>query len=389
MLVTLVTLVVIILLVGVVAASILLRQGTATPEAPPGAGPVASQISVPTPVPGALGSGVSATSSWYTLYVTQPVYPDDKENHRGGIEHHLVDLMDRAERTLDVAAYTFDLVDVAEAMARAKQRGVQVRMVTDTDTMTSTDEATQAALTIVKRANIPIVDDQRGPIMHNKFTVVDGEWVSTGSWNYTDGDTYRLNNNMIVIRSTELAANYTAEFERLFLDREFGPVDDGRPIPHPTLIIDGHRVQSCFSPGGGCADLVVRAIDDAWQSIRFMAFSFTNDDIGQAMLSRADAGVTVQGVFENTGANTPYAEYGPMADAGLDVYTDGSPYTMHHKVIIIDDRTVVFGSFNFSANADRSNNENLLIVDDPTLAQAFGVEFDTVLDVAKNPPERR
>ena len=44
---------------------------------------------------------------------------------------------------------------------------------------------------------------------------------------------------------------------------------------------------------------------------------------------------------------------------------------MHHKVFVVDDRYTVFGSFNFSDNADRSNDENLLIVDDPGFAQAF------------------
>jgi phosphatidylserine/phosphatidylglycerophosphate/cardiolipin synthase-like enzyme len=60
------------------------------------------------------------------------------------------------------------------------------------------------------------VGDNRQPIMHNKFTVVDQAVVQTGSWNYTDGDTYHLNNNMIVISSKELAANYTAEFNKMF-----------------------------------------------------------------------------------------------------------------------------------------------------------------------------
>ncbi len=45
------------------------------------------------------------------------------------------------------------------------------------------------------------MDDQRGPIMHNKFVVVDNSAVWTGSWNFTDGDTYRLNNNAIKIMS--------------------------------------------------------------------------------------------------------------------------------------------------------------------------------------------
>ncbi len=77
-----------------------------------------------------------------------------------------------------------------------------------------------------------------------------------------------------------------------------------------------------------------------------------------------------------------------MKKAGLDVLQDGNPYVMHHKVFIIDGREVIFGSFNFSENADTSNDENLLIVDDPALAQAFEAEFQRVREVALDPPKR-
>ncbi|MCL6441703.1 MAG: FAM83 family protein, partial [Thermoleophilum sp.] len=65
----------------------------------------------------------------------------------------------------------------------------------------------------------------------------------------------------------------------------------------------------------------------------------------------------------------------------VDVLQDGNRYLMHHKVIIIDERTVVFGSYNFSASA-QENNENCLIVDSPELARQFVAEFNRVYDKA-------
>src|SRR5205814_3739022 len=131
----------------------------------------------------------------------------------------------------------FDLASVAEAMAGAAKRGVRVRMVTDSDTLDNTKDAqVQAAFKTLKEAGIPIVPDGRPPIMHNKFTVVDSEWVETGSWNYTDGDTYRLNNNLAILHSRELAANYTAEFEKMFVQRKFGP-SKPKGVPNPVLQI--------------------------------------------------------------------------------------------------------------------------------------------------------
>ncbi len=62
---------------------------------------------------------------------------------------------------------------------------------------------------------------------------------------------------------------------------------------------------------------------------------------------------------------------------------------MHHKVFILDRSAVVFGSFNFSENADRDNDENCLIVDDPLLAAIFSEEFERVLGTARNPTSRQ
>ncbi len=340
----------------------------------------------PVSAPGTPTSGTpgSTSSSWYQVYFTDPIYPDNPANHQGGIDTHLVDLMNKATKTLDVADYDFDLSDVATAMANAEKRGVRVRMVTDTDTLTNDNKAVQAAFSTLKKAGIPVVDDQREAIMHDKFTVVDGEWVSTGSWNYTDGDTYHLNNNMIVIHSSDLAANYTNEFEKMFVSHDFGK-SKSRSNPHPVLNIDGTTVQNCFAPETNCADLIVQAINGAKTSIDFMAFSFTEDSIGNAMLAKSKNGVSVSGVFETTGSQTQYSEYGKLKAAGMPVYTDGNPWSMHHKVIIIDNRIVIFGSFNFSESANTANDENLLIVDNANLAHAFTAEFQKVLAVAKNP----
>jgi phosphatidylserine/phosphatidylglycerophosphate/cardiolipin synthase-like enzyme len=59
---------------------------------------------------------------------------------------------------------------------------------------------------------------------------------------------------------------------------------------------------------------------------------------------------------------------------------------MHHKVIIIDDATVITGSYNFTRRAAHTNDENLLIIDSPALAAQFAAEFERVYRQARNPP---
>lgn len=374
------TIALIIFAILVVIAFLWLQRHRPTGETPTTVPPEAETTVEPGATAGPSGSPVT----WYQLYFTTPRYPDQPSYHHGSLDEHLTELIATATQTIDLADYDFDLEQVATALAQAKARGVRVRMVTDTDTYTNKNQAIQRAFTILKEASIPIVDDQRSAIMHDKFMVVDSAIVWTGSWNFTDGDTYRLNNNAIVIRSADLAQNYTAEFEKMFVSRLFGPKKPAG-VPHPVVTIDGIRIENYFAPKDRVASHIIDHIKRATRSIHFMAFSFTNDDIAMAMMDRAKNGVEVAGVFEKTGSETQFSEFGKMKAENLNVIQDGNPYPMHHKVIIIDQHIVIFGSYNFTGSADKDNDENLLIIDDPSIAQAFEAEYQRMHNVALNP----
>ncbi len=310
-------------------------------------------------------------SAWCRVYFTDPRYPDKASDHHGGIDERLVELVSSAQRSVDVAAYELDLENVAEALLAAKGRGVAVRLVTDTDNLE------EAAVQRLREGGVPVVDDQRGAIMHDKFVIVDGHWVVTGSWNLTTNCTYRNNNNAVFIESEALARNYQAEFAEMFEQNKFGPTSPAN-TPQHKLTIGGTQVESCFAPEDKVSARLVALIEQAKTSITFMAFSFTDDAIGQAMMERAEAGVAVTGVFERRGADTEYGEYPRLRQAGLDVLLDGNPYVMHHKVIIIDGETVVTGSFNFSSSADKDNDENVLVIHSPDVARLYLDEFQRV-----------
>lgn len=322
----------------------------------------------------------TVVGSWYRLHFTIPDYPDRAENHRGGVDERLVAFVDAATRTIDAAVYDFDLANVAAALARARGRGVQVRFVTDTDTWTSTNSNVRTAWRILSQAEIPIVDDRRGPIMHHKFMVVDAQRVWTGSWNWTTGDTYRLDNHAIEIDSPELAGSYGAEFERMFTQRQFG---GAKRAGSGRARLSEIPAESYFAPKDPITRRIVERVGAAASSVSFLAFSFTEDRIGDAMIARHAAGIPIRGVFESTGSRTRFSELGRLRGAGLDVLPDGNPYAMHHKLIVVDGATSIFGSFNFSANAADDNDENILFVDDVGLARAFLGEVDRVVARAR------
>jgi phosphatidylserine/phosphatidylglycerophosphate/cardiolipin synthase-like enzyme len=324
---------------------------------------------------------IAAGERWYRVFFTAPKYPDKAAERQGSLDEELTAFINGARRTVDVAIYQLDLPNVTQALLEAKKRGCKVRVVTDIDILEDPKE--NPAFKKLQAAKITVVAGNPNAIMHNKFVVVDEEAVWTGSWNFTENDTYRYNNNALLIRSPELARNYTVVFEKMWGDKKFGRQRKAGGTT-PILEIAGARVENYFAPEDQVASKIVARLKKAQKSIVFMAFSFTDDDIGEAVLSRAKAGVKVRGVFERTGSETEYSEYGRMKRAKLDVLQDGNPYLMHHKVFIVDETTVIVGSFNFSKNAEEENDENLLIIDDAALAQAFLAEFERVYAQAES-----
>ena len=324
---------------------------------------------------GAQGSG------WYAVYFTAPKNPPKESNPPDSLDAALTRFLRTAKSSIDVASYQLDLPDVIQVLMDAKQRGATVRVVTDLHLFG--DPKQNQAFKDLQSIGIPVVGGNANAIMHDKFVVVDKQAVWTGSWNFTTNDTYRYNNNGILIQSPELARNYTITFEKMFADKKFGPQRKPGGTT-PKLTIGGMPVENYFAPEDKVAGKIVARLKQAARTIDFMAFSFTDDDIGNAVLERAKGGVKVRGVFENTGSETQSSEYGKMKQAKLDVWQDGNPYLMHHKVFIIDGKTVILGSFNFSQSAEEENDENFIIVDDTTLAAQFQDEFARVYEQAKN-----
>jgi len=318
-----------------------------------------------------LQAGYGIRGPWFELYMTNPDSPLSSQG-TGGLDGPLVEAIDAARLSIDLAIYSISLNSVRYALIRAHERGVNVRMVMESNNMDRSDAQ------YLLEAGVPIVGDNRAGLMHDKFMVIDRSEVWLGSMNFTDSGTYDDNNNMIRIYSTELAENYSVEFNEMFERDLFGP-DVLAETPNPSIKLDGTRVDTYFSPDDQVLTMLYNLLSEADESIYFLAFSFTSNELGEIVRTQADAGLEIRGVMdrEQVASNTG-TEYDPFRQAELDVREDGNDGQMHHKVFIVDEKIVVIGSYNFSRSAEERNDENTIIVYNEKIAEFFVEEFERV-----------
>lgn len=290
-----------------------------------------------------------------------------------GMDDHLLAFLDSAQTSVFCAFYDLEWIEAAQALIRKHHAGVAVRIVSDSDY--DDREAVQQCIA----AGIPIVFDNRSAFMHDKFCIVDGKAVWTGSTNITENGLFRNDNNAVVVASTELAANFSGEFGEMFADQRFGPRSP-RGAPYPVVVVDGVTFETYFAPEDNVRREILDEIGSADRTIDFMAFSFTSDEIAKAMAKRIDTGVTVRGIFESRNAGSRYSDDEFLTREGAQIRMDENPYTMHNKVIIIDTETVIAGSNNFSNNAEESNDENVLIIHSPAVAERYTRRFEALFN---------
>ncbi len=266
-------------------------------------------------------------------------------------------------KNVDCAFYDLGLEPLISAF---EAKGPGVRLVMDHDNYYK-DEDELGGLS--DRIKVAVPNHQ----MHDKFCVFDRRIVATGSFNPTERGNFENNNNLVIIESAYLAKNFEDEFDEMWK----GIYSGGNEVEYPLISVNGSYVGNYFCPEDCSPELFTRLIDDARQSVYFMAFSFTRDDIGDSLMAARRRGVEVRGVMERS-QESRWSEYERLKDAGIDVRLDSNPANMHHKVFIIDGSIVITGSANPTGNGIYHNDENILVLYDTRLAREFTQEFWSV-----------
>ena len=289
---------------------------------------------------------------------------------RSPITAKLVALIDGAQTSIDIANFTFSVRAIEEAILRAKQRNVAVRV--------AMDKGQEMADTVASRlatAGVPVrfVAGGGSPagLQHAKFMIVDKLTLASGSNNWSSTGTSINEESTIVTKSVEgdpLLVGFACHFAAIWAAK---PGDAGACT----------NTEVAFAPSSKPIALIKEEIARGQKSIDVLMHHFVFDDLVTELAKAAERGVRVRVIInaadrmEATGSkwNRLFAAGGQLRYK----QTNGDLYQlMHHKLMIVDDRVVVNGSGNWSGSAFFKNFENYVRYRDPRIARPYSELFD-------------
>ena len=131
------------------------------------------------------------------------------------------------------------------------------------------------------------------------------------------------------------------------------------------------KVSTCFTPPPGCTKFIAAQIDEAEYSIYMQAYGMSDVLITNALINAQARGVKVRILLDRSNLRHKFSKLRELQRAKIDVDIDKVPGIAHNKVIIIDKKKVITGSFNFTAAADKRNAENVIMIEDAELAASY------------------
>ena len=234
--------------------------------------------------------------------------------------------------------------------------------------------------THASREQFGVAEDNSGKafnkIMHDKFFVVDGRYVWTGSTNVSDSGTGGYNANLVVVLDSPTVASwYTREFETMWVD---GKHHQRKPESGELRTTVGEaEVQVLFSPQDHAISNGVRPVlKRAKKRIDIAVFFLTNKAITKDLLDAHRRGVEIRVILDATAAKNGYTKHELLREVGIPVKVEVWGGKMHMKSAAIDGEYVIAGSMNWTSAGEWDNDENTLIIKDTTLASQYHAFFD-------------
>ena len=294
----------------------------------------------------------------------------------------LLVLIDGAKEEISFAIYGLRGQDaVLEALIRAKNRGVSIKAVVDSDAhgdnyYTDTHKLYE---------HFQVVSDGKSYIMHNKFFIIDKKTLWSGSANISDTGTGGYNaNNAITTDDKRVVSLYQEEFDEMFDAKKFSKKKSKRG--YEQIKTEESLISVYFSPKSNTYEEGIKElIQDAKEYIFIPIFYLTHKELSHELMRAKKRGVDVKIILDASAAGNKYSMHKKLREEGIEVKVENFGGKMHCKSMIIDDNYIISGSMNFTKAGNSKNDENTLIIQNATLAVKYKNYF---LELWQKIPER-
>lgn len=305
------------------------------------------------------------------------------------------------EKTIDLAVMYLEDLRIIEALKKADQKGIKIRIVTDQEEFIALKESLTGTNIEVIENNGGLVDEEYGTeksIMHYKFGLFDAELedkaiLLTTSANWTDKGFITNANNLVTIQDQPLVQAYLDEFEQMW-DGKFNRDKDLTKHRGEIFEIDGRIVELWMSP---CEDpftsfqmRYVNLFNEAKESIYFATFNFTLPRLSQELEKKYKEGLDIRGLANDGSWDINGSVFFDMR--GVEHFREFTPWTeipyegirhdaidgeqnLHYKYFVIDNNIAITGASNPTVSAVFTNDEDILVIHDPLIANEFNQNF--------------
>ena len=295
--------------------------------------------------------------------------------------------------TFHAAVFNTNEPEINDAVIRAHQAGVEVRLLMDGRKFRASYDWYKGDDQLLN-AGVPLLGVKysgRGA-MHNKFMLFDGEILMTGSMNWQFGGRYHNHENMIIYQDQDLISAYAARFES---------IAGGVKLERRFAFDVQEDLSVSFAPDEPSHRILANLIDQAQQQV--LVAMFTAKDVRwsengeetslfEKLISAKDRGVDVQVIIDH-GVHEANEYYGVLSeddpidewleDQGIHVVRADnirSPYaSMHHKFMVVDQEITVTGAYNWYYDSAFLNDEDQVVIRSPRTAAVYTGEFTNLL----------
>jgi len=311
-----------------------------------------------------------SVESWHSPLASASVYFAPQDN----VETRVLAELAGAKKSLRLAFFNIRLDDVKKLLAAKVKAGVDVHVLLDKkqqdltyNTMYEDLQAVGVPVTLIENKSAA------DATLHDKFTVIDGERVVTGSANLSFTALSVSDETVLVMKNAELAGRYEAEFDELVAK------GNAKSAPYAN-----EKWRAWMGPEDSLSEKLVTTLDGAKKTAVVAMFDLQLKAAVDALIAAKQRGVNVVVVLDANQANEAGATSDEtLAAAGIPVIkalnTGGNQAEMHSKYLVVDHQFALVGSNNWTNFGSYYNDENLVWADDAALAMRLEGNFAELL----------